>query len=515
MKVKAEVPRVVIAAPASGSGKSTVAMGLMAALSRDHIVQGFKVGPDYIDPGYHTAATGRVSRNLDTWMVPPSRVKATFARAVSDADLAIIEGVMGLFDGYEAKSESGSTAEVAKLLRVPVILVLDVGKMARSAAAMALGYRNFDPQLDVAGIICNNVGSEHHALWVTEAIEAIGLPALGCIPWSEGLKIPERHLGLQTAIERSAELKKFLERASRLIARHIDLKRLWTIARQAPALEVNDLSSVPEAPSRVRLAVAHDAAFCFYYEDNFDLLRAAGAEIIFFSPLRDATLPTGISGLYLGGGYPELYAAQLAANGTMRSAIRAAIETGLPTYAECGGLMYLTQSITDLAGKTYPMAGVLPGRSHMRKQLVMGYRIVTAQRDSLLLRRGEQVRGHEFHYSDWVECMADHHYRTKPSLQRGEEPRLPGDNGPFRDAPWTKADFPYAYEIASRQEEEIRREGFARDKLLASYVHLHFAADPKLAVNFVNACLRWQQDTGLNSRAERAKPLHGWTKVRG
>jgi cobyrinic acid a,c-diamide synthase len=453
MKVKAKGPRIVIAAPASGSGKSTVAMGLMAALSGHHIVQGFKVGPDYIDPGYHTAASGRVSRNLDTWMVPPWRVKALFAHAASDADLAIIEGVMGLFDGYEAQSESGSTAELAKLLAAPVILVLDVGKMARSAAAMAQGYRNFDPQLDVAGVICNNVGSEHHALWVTEAIEAVGLPVLGCIPRSEGLKIPERHLGLQTAIERSAELKEFLECAGKLMARHIDLEQLWNIACRAPALEVDDLPSIPNVPCQVRLAVAYDEAFCFYYEDNFDLLRAAGAEIIFFSPLRDAALPARISGLYLGGGYPELYAAQLAANEPMRSAVRAAIEAGLPTYAECGGLMYLTQGITDFAGETYTMAGVLPGRAQMRRQLAMGYRVVRARRDLLLLRRGEQVRGHEFHYSDWVGHTAN-----------------------------------CAYEIASRQGEGTYREGFARGNLLASYVHLHFAADPKLAINFVNAC---------------------------
>jgi len=238
MNMKVEVPRLVIAAPASGCGKSTVAAGLMAVLSNDHVVQGFKVGPDYIDPGYHTVATGRVSRNLDTWMVSHAQVKATFARATADADLAIIEGVMGLFDGYEAETESGSTAEVAKLLRAPVILVLDVGKMARSAGAMALGYRAFDPSLDVAGVICNNVGSGLHARWVTEAIEAIGLPVLGCIPKSEGLKIPERHLGLHTAVERLAEVGTFLDHAKELMTRHIDLDRLWAIARRAPALEV-------------------------------------------------------------------------------------------------------------------------------------------------------------------------------------------------------------------------------------------------------------------------------------
>jgi cobyrinic acid a,c-diamide synthase len=312
--VKVKIPRLVIAAPASGCGKSTVATGLMVALSDDHVVQGFKVGPDYIDPMYHTAASGRASRNLDTWMVPQAQVKATFARATADADLAIIEGVMGLFDGYEAKTESGSTAEVAKLLRAPVILVLNVAKMARSAGAMALGYRDFDPELDVAGVICNNVGSDRHAQWVTEAVEAVGLPVLGCVPKTKTLRIPERHLGLYTAVERLAEVETFLGHAKGLMAQHVDLDRLWAIARRAAALEVGQDGILShDRRSRatvVRLAVARDEAFCFYYEDNLDLLRSAGAKMVFLSPLRDAALPEGTAGLYLGGGYPELYAAE-------------------------------------------------------------------------------------------------------------------------------------------------------------------------------------------------------------
>ena len=455
--MQTSVPRLVIAAPASGCGKSTVATGLMAALSAGHTVQGFKVGPDYIDPMYHTAATGRASRNLDTWMLPHAQVKATFARATAGADLAIIEGVMGLFDGYEARTESGSTAEAAKLLRAPVILVLDVGKMARSAGAMALGYREFDPQLDVAGVICNRVGSARHAQWVTEAVEAVGLPVLGCVPKSEMHKIPERHLGLYTAIERSAEVETFLGHAKGLMTQHVDLDRLWDIACRAATLEVErpDGFGKPVGSGGIRLAVARDEAFCFYYEDNLDLLRAAGAEIVFFSPLRDASLPEGTAGLYLGGGYPELYAPELAQNEAMREAIRAAHEAGLPIYAECGGLMVLTQSITDLEGKRYPMFGLLPGHSRMRKRLTMGYRLVTARRDSLLLRQGERTRGHEFHYSDWVGCPAD---------------------------------LPYAYEIAPRQGEEVRLEGIAQGNLLASYVHLHFGAHPALAPNFVSVC---------------------------
>ncbi len=482
------IPRFVIAAPSSGSGKSTIATGLMAALSRDHIVQGFKVGPDYIDPGYHTAAAGRVSRNLDTWMVPIDEVKATFARAVTadpPAEIAIVEGVMGLFDGYEAKTESGSTAQVAKLIDAPVILVINVGKMARSAGAIALGYRDFDPDLKVAGVICNNVGSEKHAMWVTEAIESIGLPVLGCIPRSEALRIPERHLGLQTAIERTAELQAFMDHAASLVVEHIDLVRVWELAANTPpypdltpaltrssAFDLSPLQNgegegeLPSGSSEggevefnsPRIAIAHDEAFCFYYEDNFDWLRAAGAEVIFFSPLHDSTLPEGINGLYLGGGYPELYAAQLAENAAMQNSIRAAVESGMPTFAECGGLMFLTDSITDLDGQIHPMIGVVPGRAQMHGRLTMGYRQVTTARDTILLPEGEQTRGHEFHYSDWVD---------RPD------------------------DLPSAYAISPRAAEAIQMEGYAKNNVLASYVHLHFGANPDLATNFVRACQEW------------------------
>ncbi len=460
--MRIEIPRLVIAAPASGSGKSTVASGLMAALrgAGGHTVQGFKVGPDYIDPGYHAAATGRPARNLDTWMVPPARVLSSFGRAVAGVHIAIVEGVMGLFDGYHARDEEGSTAQVAKLLGAPVILVLDVRKMARSAAAMALGYRSFDPQLNVAGVVCNNVGSARHAVWVREAVESVGLPVLGCIPRHEALRIPERHLGLHTAVERAGEVQAFLRSASEMVMRHVDLERLWALARQAPPLDVpSDAPMAAEAPP-VRLAVARDEAFCFYYEDNFDFLRSAGAEPVFFSPLCAPTLPEDIAGLYLGGGYPELYAAQLADNLTLCRAVRAAADAGLPIYAECGGLMYLAQGLSDLAGGVYQMAAVLPGRTRMRSQLVMGYRMARARRDSVLLRQGEQVRGHEFHYSDWVDCPDD---------------------------------MPHAYDVVRCEGEAECSEGFAQNNILASYTHLHFAARPGMAERWVQACRMWRQ----------------------
>ncbi|MCS7222055.1 MAG: cobyrinate a,c-diamide synthase [Anaerolineae bacterium] len=461
-----EIPRVMIAAPASGSGKSVIATGLMAALARSQTVQGFKVGPDYIDPMYHTAATGRPSRNLDTWMAPAAAVRASFARAVAGAEIAVIEGVMGLYDGFDGRSESGSSAEVAKLLATPVILVLDVGKMARSAAAVALGCRAFDPALNIAGVICNQVAGARHAAMVTDAITAIGLPVLGCIPRSAGLTIPERHLGLYTAVERKAEVAAFLKAAIAVLAAEVDLAQICAIARTAPALEMDAEGSEIAALARrtgsasaVRIAVARDEAFCFYYEDNLDLLRAAGAEIVPFSPLRDRTLPAGARGIYLGGGYPELHAADLAANKALLAELRAAGQAGMPIYAECGGLMYLTQGIADQAGVRHPMVGLLPGWTALSDQLIMGYRVVTAERDSLLLRRGEEVRGHEFHYSIWSERPAH---------------------------------LPAAYRIVPREGTTAQTEGYAEGNLLASYVHLHFGARPELAERFVQACLRWR-----------------------
>ena len=456
--MRTDCPRLVIAAPASGCGKSTIATGLMAALADEHVVQGFKVGPDYIDPMYHTVATGRPSRNLDTWMVPRAGVLASFVRAMQGAGVAIIEGVMGLFDGYQATGESGSTAEVAKLLDAPVVLVLDVARMARSAGALALGYRDYDPALDVVGVICNRVASTTHARWVTEAIEAIGLPVLGCVPRHEALSIPERHLGLHTAVERTAEALAFVQAAATLVREHVDLARLWAMASNRRVLRVEAAPVVERAETLVRVAVARDEAFCFYYEDNLDLLRDAGAEIVFFSPLRDGAPPADASGLYLGGGYPEIYAAQLADNVAMRECVRVAHAQRMPIYAECGGLMVLTQSLTDLQGETFAMWGLLPGRSHMRERLTMGYREVTALCDSLLFRKGDGTRGHEFHYSDWL----DRH----PELA-------------------------HAYAIAPRADEPPRHEGVACGNLLASYVHLHFGADEALAVRLVSACRRW------------------------
>lgn len=450
-----DAPRFVLAAPSSGSGKTTLAVGLMSAFAERMTVQACKVGPDYIDPGYHAAATGRPSRNLDTWMIPTERVKELFLRSAYGADICIIEGVMGLFDGCDGRTESGSTAEVAKLLSAPVVLVIDAHSMARSAAAVALGFKAFDPHLNLAGVILNHVAGAAHAQWVTEAVQSVGLTVLGCVPRDQNLSVPERHLGLYMAGERTAATQKFIEAAKEVVCQRIDLAALETLARTAP--EIADAVQTLRVPASgsARIGIARDEAFCFYYEDNFDLLREAGAELVFFSPLHDSAPPPALSGLYLGGGYPELYAAQLAENESMRMALRSAIQSGIPTYAECGGLMSLAESYFDEAGSEYPMMGVLPGCTRLTGKLTMGYREVVALQPSPLLGKGQTARGHEFHYSEWI---------------RPEE----------RSA--------FAYAVQPRRGGEPQPEGFVKNNLLASYVHLHFASNPNLARNFVSAC---------------------------
>ena len=449
------IPRVVIASPGSGCGKTTIATGIMAALSDTQTVQGYKVGPDYIDPGYHTAATGRISRNLDTWMIPKTRVLELFVRNQAGADITVIEGVMGLYDGYDGLTERGSTAEVAKLLKSPVILIIDVKKMARSAGALALGYKSFDPDLDMAGVIINNVASQKHEQWVREAVESIGLPVIGAIPRLPDLNVPERHLGLLTTAGHEEKTCQFIDNAKQAVQKYVDLEQVHAVASQAPAIK-NTVTELRKSKHRkVKVAVARDEAFCFYYEDNLDLLREHSAEIAFFSPLHDEHLPQGIHGLYLGGGYPELYAKALSGNTNMNQCLKTAIGDGLPTYAECGGFMVLTLFMVDMAGIKHPMLGLIPGHTKMIDRLTMGYREVVPLADNILSYRGDVMRGHEFHYSEWV-------------LE---------DN-----------DIPFAYKITPRGNESVRKEGYSNKNILASYVHVHFEALPEGCSRFMEKC---------------------------
>jgi len=460
--------RIVIAGAHSSVGKTTIAAGLMTAFVRRGVrVQGFKVGPDYIDPTYHTLATGRAGRNLDTWMVPPERVRESFIRAARQADLAIVEGVMGLYDGRGYENESGSTAHVAKLLGAPVILVLDAGGMARSAAALALGYQRFDPELRLVGFIVNRVGGASHGAGVAQAIRAAtGLPILGWLPRDAALEIPECHLGLIPTMEPgrpglSARTgwRAFVDAAAVQVARHLNLDALLALARSAPAMTGSEPVVAVETNDECGpvIAVARDEAFSFIYEDNLDMLRAAGARVVPFSPLRDSELPPGTRGIILSGGFPELYADQLAANYTLIDALRAAHAQAMPIYAECGGLMVLTEAIVDLAGKAHPMAGLLPGRSVMVGELTLGYRVAQAAGDSWLFSKGERVRGHEFHYAIWEGCTPD---------------------------------IPPAFYVSSREDEPAQPEGASVRNLWASYVHLHFGSKPELAARFVRGSRR-------------------------
>jgi cobyrinic acid a,c-diamide synthase len=449
--------RLVIAGTQSGVGKTTLTAGIITALRRRGLtVQPFKVGPDYIDPTYHTLAAGRPCRNLDTWLVPPERVRSLFARAMHAVDVAIIEGVMGLYDGAGYDDEVGSTGEVAKLLGTPVFMILDASKQARSAGAVALGFQRFDEDLRWGGFIINHAAGEQHGRGVAAAVaRATSLPVLGWLPREEALHVPERHLGLVPTRE-PGRWPEFTEVAGDYVARHLDLDRLLAIARQAPPLTEIDTTELRPEGFRPVIAVARDEAFHFTYEDNLDLLRAAGAEIAFFSPLRDAALPVGTAGIILSGGFPEVYAAPLAANREFHAVLHAAHQRGLPIYAECGGLMYLTQALVDGDQREHAMVGLLPGRCVMSGRLTLGYRLARAALCSWILREGEIIRGHEFHYSVW---------EGRPD------------------------DLPPAYFLLPRSGAGTARpEGAQVGNLWASYVHIHLAAKPELAGRFVEAC---------------------------
>ncbi|MGQ9920669.1 MAG: cobyrinate a,c-diamide synthase [Desulfobacca sp.] len=450
----------VIAGVHSGVGKTTVALGLLAAFKRRGlVVQPFKVGPDFIDPGHHSLAAGRPAVNLDGGMLDRQTNLAMFRRHCQDADLALVEGVMGLFDGYDGASEAGSTAQMAKWLDLPVVLVVAGRSMARSVAALVHGFATFDPDLPLAGVILNQVSSPRHLEYLQQALLQVpGVTCFGGLPRQETLAIPERHLGLVTAQERPLT-EEFLAALADCLESHLNLDALW---QALPTLPPNPGPKEAEPnPVRVRLGVAHDEAFCFYYPENFRLLRWAGAELVPFSPLRESTLPPNLNGLYLGGGYPEVFARELADNAPLLRAIRERAQAGLPIYAECGGLMYLSQGLTTLTGERLDLAGVLPFEVRMLPRLkALGYREITLTQASLLGPPGTQARGHEFHYSEIVggtETVATSYHLTGRGGVVG---------GP---------------------------EGFCRYRTLASYVHLHFGSNPLVARHFIDYCYRYKE----------------------
>jgi cobyrinic acid a,c-diamide synthase len=452
--------RLVIAAPHSGSGKTTVTLGIMAAFRRRGLkVAPFKVGPDFIDPGYHRLVTGAPSVNLDGWMCEPGFLRETFSHHAAKADVAVIEGVMGLFDGIDGVSEAGSTAQVAKELAAPVVLVVDARSQARSAAAVVHGFATFDPGVKVAGVIFNNVASVNHERILREAVAAY-LPdvlLLGCLPKDPELSIPSRHLGLMTAQENPLSAE-FVEHLVAVMEEHLDLDALAELdhgplpSRERAAAPVDAADG--DRPEPTRIAVAHDAAFCFVYEDNLRLLRESSAEICFFSPLDDDRLPDGICGIYLPGGYPELFASQLAANVAMKQAILQAVEGGVPVYAECGGFIYLTQGVAT-ESEIHPLVGIFPVRTRMLpRRKALGYREVELLDQGVIGAKGSVARGHEFHYSEMEEVPA------------GFEP---------------------LYRV-SRKGSDLGYEGYRYKNCLASYIHLHFGSAPGIAREFVRHC---------------------------
>ena len=482
------IPRIVVAGTSSGAGKTSVACGLISALrARGLVVQGFKVGPDYIDPGYHALASGRPGRNLDAFLSGPELIAPLALHGAAGADIAVIEGVMGLFDGASGRGELASSAHVAKLLGAPVLLVLDAASMARSAAAIVHGYMTFDAGVRIAGVIVNKVGSDHHELLLREAIEPLGVPVVGALRRDDRVAAPERHLGLVPAGEREARTRAAIGALGAAVGARVDLAAVLALARSAPPLSGpawtpgscgRAPSPAPEPPPpsgaiagaarredetpsgaapavrgasadppTATIAIARGPAFSFHYEENLELLRAAGATLAPFDPAHDEALPADAGALVLAGGFPEVFGVRLSANTAMREQVAAFARSGRPVHAECGGLLYLCETLDEL-----PMCGVLPARGRMAGRLSIGYREAVALSDSPLWRRGETVRGHEFHYS-----------------------AAEGDGTP-------------AWELTSRG--STRPEGFVAGGVHASYLHVHWAAFPHVAWRLVAAAAR-------------------------
>jgi cobyrinic acid a,c-diamide synthase len=441
----------------SGCGKTTVSLGIMAALTRrGHAVQPFKVGPDFIDPGHHRRVTGRDSHNLDGWMMTQSYNREIFSRYSRDADVAVIEGVMGLFDGFSGKDESGSTAQMAKWLKIPLFLVIDARSMARSAAAIALGFSQFDPDIPITGIIFNRIGSEGHTEIIQDAMSTLNVPVFGYLPREEDLEIPSRHLGLVTDEDFRIDQGR-VERLARWIESNLDLDRLMTISQGgAPAPATNASSRKGE----IKIGLARDEAFCFYYPENLRLLREVGAELTPFSPIHEKKLPEGIAGLILGGGYPELHCKLLAENRPLLKEIKDFGLDGGPIYGECGGFMFLMNQIRDLKGEGFPMVGLFPMEAVMEHRLKsLGYREVVTREPSLLGPVGTKIRGHEFHYSNVLNMEP-----TTASI----------------------------YTMTDRKASSKGEEGFLKKNVLGSYVHLHWGSNPEVAEHFVDFCRNWQ-----------------------
>jgi cobyrinic acid a,c-diamide synthase len=445
------IPRIIVAGVTSSVGKTSISIAMMNALrEKGFNVQPFKIGPDYIDPSYHTTICGRQSRNLDAWLMGERGVLESFSSASSNADFAVIEGVMGLFDGLSGTSNFASTAHIARLLKCPVILVMDAAKAARSIAAVALGFAKFDPGVRIAGLILNNVAGEKHAKYCTDAIKQnVRIQVLGAIKRSKQIQLQERHLGLVPTAERK-ELEGKVRSVAKYMQEQIDVDRVISIARKAPNLKIKTTNVKNDVNTKI--AVALDESFNFYYADNLEMLRSLGAELQFFSPVNDKTIPDA-DGMYLGGGFPEVLADRLEKNESMLNDVRNAAGNELPIYAECGGLMYLTKSITEFEGKKYRMVNLFDADTVMDKKLTLAYTEARIANPCLISRSGS-VKGHEFHYSRIDNIPKD--IKFAYTLKRGK-----GVNGSM--------------------------DGFMEYSTLASYMHLHFA-NRRFAENFLLRC---------------------------
>ncbi|YCA43083.1 cobyrinate a,c-diamide synthase [Bacillus sp. JZ8] len=444
--------RLVVAGTGSGVGKTTLTIGLMAAFKKKgYTVQGFKCGPDYIDPTYHTSVTGRVSRNIDSWMLPHDTVKEIVKRNSEDADISIIEGVMGFYDGKSPFDNRGTTAEISVLTNSPVLLVVNCASMARSAAAIVKGFQMMWEEPNIVSVIANNVGSEGHYKLVKKAIEQeCGIPVVGYVKRNESLSIPERHLGLVPSIERG-ELHSYFHELGDLISETVDLEALYTLA-ETEVLDVENPKLVAKDPV-VKIAVARDKAFNFYYEENLELLKANGAEIVEFSPLNGENVPSDVQGLYIGGGFPEEFANELSLQEQVKESFKDTIGSGMPTLAECGGFMFLADSIETTNGEIHKMVGVVPGRVKMqKKRAALGYREIRGSEGNYLLDGGHEAKGHEFHYSTF----------------EGDE------------------EFTPAYETKGMR--GVKKEGYMKGNLLAGYTHFHFGSCPQMVEKWIAKC---------------------------
>ena len=449
-----KIPRIVIAATQSGSGKTTIVTGLLAALRNKGLkVQSYKIGPDYIDPGYHKLASGRPAHNLDTWLVSKEKLNEIFQKTAKDADIAAIEGVMGLYDG--GKNGISSTAEISKLLDAPVLLVINAKSMGESAAAIALGFKSYDPEVNISGVILNRLGSATHRSMIEEALDRLDIPVYGAVMRNDAMILPERHLGL-VPVEENRKEKETVEEIGKTIAREINIEKVIELANSASELpRIEECAG--DRGSDVKIAVARDDAFSFYYPESLAVLEKYGAEIVPFSPLKDKKLPE-CDGLILGGGFPEMFAKELYDNEGMRESIRRAAKDGLPIYAECGGFMYLMKRMIDFEKNAYPMLGIVPGEVEMNRKLqTVGYVSAEMQRDTVLGPKGTVLHGHEFHFSS--EC-----------------------------APAEGTKYPRAFTFVRTRKKEPYDAGYAEGNILGSYLHLHFAGCPQAAEHFVNVC---------------------------